>query len=243
MHKKEWFAEWFDTPYYHILYKNRDVIEAKLFIKSLLNELNLPKASSVLDLACGKGRHSVTLNEFGYRVHGVDLSSQSIAHAKKFANEQLSFAVQDMRVPIEDMKFDAIFNLFTSFGYFSSKLENEKVCHAMAKMLQPGGRLVIDFMNTSKVVQNLVPKEIKNVQGIEFNIKREYSGTHIIKYIDFNDQGKQFAFREQVQAVDLKLFSELLEPYFVIDAVFGSFELEEYIPLDSERLIIIATRK
>ena len=84
MQKKEWFAEWFDTPYYHILYKNRDNHEARVFIKSLVDLLQLPEASSVLDLACGKGRHSITLNEFGYTVLGVDLSAQSIAHANQF---------------------------------------------------------------------------------------------------------------------------------------------------------------
>ena len=225
MQKKEWFAEWFDTPYYHILYKNRDNHEARVFIKSLVDLLQLPEASSVLDLACGKGRHSITLNEFGYNVLGVDLSAQSIAHANHFSNSSLSFAVQDMREPIQSKRFDAVFNLFTSFGYFSSKHENEKVCQAMAQMLNAGGKLVIDFMNAQKVIQNLVPSELKKVQDIEFDIKRIYSGTHIIKQISFQDKGQKFEFQEQVQAIDLSMFKELLAPYFTIDSVFGSFEL------------------
>lgn len=243
MQKKEWFAEWFDTPYYHILYKNRDNHEARVFIKSLVDLLQLPEASSVLDLACGKGRHSITLNEFGYTVLGVDLSAQSIAHANQFSNSSLSFAVQDMREPIQSKRFDAVFNLFTSFGYFSSKHENEKVCQAMAQMLNSGGKLVIDFMNAQKVIQNLVPSELKKAQDIEFDIKRIYSGTHIIKQISFQDKGQKFEFQEQVQAIDLSMFKELLAPYFTIDSIFGSFELNEYIASESDRLIIIATRK
>ena len=243
MQKKEWFAEWFDTPYYHILYKNRDNHEARVFIKSLVDLLQLPEASSVLDLACGKGRHSITLNEFGYTVLGVDLSAQSIAHANQFSNSSLSFAVQDMREPIQSKRFDAVFNLFTSFGYFSSKHENEKVCQAMAQMLNAGGKLVIDFMNAQKVIQNFVPSELKKVQDIEFDIKRIYSGTHIIKQISFQDKGQKFEFQEQVQAIDLSMFKELLAPYFTIDSIFGSFELNEYIASESDRLIIIATRK
>ncbi len=243
MQKKEWFAEWFDTTYYHILYKSRDNHEARVFIKSLVGLLQLPEASSVLDLACGKGRHSITLNEFGYKVLGVDLSAQSIAHANQFSNSSLSFAVQDMREPIQSKRFDAVFNLFTSFGYFSSKHENEKVCQAIAQMLNAGGKLVIDFMNSQKVIQNLVPSELKKVQDIEFDIKRIYSGTHIIKQISFQDKGQKFEFQEQVQAIDLSMFKELLAPYFTIDSVFGSFELNEYIASESDRLIIIATRK
>ena len=243
MQRKEWFAEWFDTPYYHILYQNRDNHEARVFIKSLVDLLQLPEASSVLDLACGKGRHSITLNEFGYTVLGVDLSAQSIAHANQFSNSSLSFAVQDMREPIQSKRFDAVFNLFTSFGYFSSTHENEKVCQAMAQMLNAGGKLVIDFMNSQKVIQNLVTSELKKVQDIEFDIKRIYSGTHIIKQISFQDKGQKFEFQEQVQAIDLSMFKELLAPYFTIDSIFGSFELNEYIASESDRLIIIATRK
>ena len=78
MPKKEWFAEWFDTPYYHILYQNRGEEEAREFIKALLFKLNLPLGSSLIDLACGKGRHSITLNSYGFKVLGVDLSSKSI---------------------------------------------------------------------------------------------------------------------------------------------------------------------
>ena len=209
----------------------------------MVDLLQLPEASSVLDLACGKGRHSITLNEFGYTVLGVDLSAQSIAHANQFSNSSLSFAVQDMREPIQSKRFDAVFNLFTSFGYFSSKHENEKVCQAMAQMLNSGGKLVIDFMNAQKVIQNLVPSELKKVQDIEFDIKRIYSGTHIIKQISFQDKGQKFEFQEQVQAIDLSMFKELLAPYFTIDSIFGSFELNEYIASESDRLIIIATRK
>ena len=55
---KQWYASWFDTPYYHILYKDRDYKEAQQFMDTLTQYLNLPEQASVLDLACGKGRHS-----------------------------------------------------------------------------------------------------------------------------------------------------------------------------------------
>ncbi|MEN8885269.1 MAG: methyltransferase domain-containing protein, partial [Winogradskyella sp.] len=79
--KKQWFASWFDTPYYHILYKDRDYSEAQVFMDNLTNYLNIPNGGKILDLACGKGRHSVYLNKLGYNVTGVDLSEKSITHA------------------------------------------------------------------------------------------------------------------------------------------------------------------
>ena len=71
---QQWYASWFDTPFYHILYKDRDHSEAQLFMDNLTNYLNIPEQGEILDLACGKGRHSMYLNSLGYDVTGVDLS-------------------------------------------------------------------------------------------------------------------------------------------------------------------------
>jgi len=76
--QKEWFEDWFDTNYYHVLYQNRNEEEARRFIHNLIDHLGIPKGVKVLDLACGKGRHSITLNDLGYDVLGEDLSPNSI---------------------------------------------------------------------------------------------------------------------------------------------------------------------
>jgi SAM-dependent methyltransferase len=243
MNQKEWFAEWFDTSYYHQLYQNRNEEEASLFISNLLQFLNLPKSSKLLDLACGKGRHSVTLNSHGYEVLGVDLSANSIQQASQFQNETLSFATHDMREEIENKTFDGIFNLFTSFGYFDHESENEKVCAAILHMLAPKGKLVIDFMNAEKVIQNLVEKETKTVGDLTFNLERRYDGKHIFKDIRFHDNGQNFHFTERVQALKLEDFQRLLEKEFTILETFGTFDLQAFSPNDSDRLIIIAERK
>src|SRR5688500_2509825 len=116
--EQEWFSTWFDSPYYHILYNNRDEQEAEQFMDKLLAYLHPKPHEKVLDLACGKGRHSVYLNQKGFDVTGIDLSEQSIAYARQFENERLHFAVHDMREVYQPETFDFILNLFTSFGYF-----------------------------------------------------------------------------------------------------------------------------
>ena len=93
---ENWYTSWFDSPYYHILYKNRDDKEAGLFMKNLTSFLNLSTSSKILDLACGKGRHSKYLNQLGYHVTGIDLSPQSIVYAKQFENDKLFFEEHDM---------------------------------------------------------------------------------------------------------------------------------------------------
>ncbi len=243
MSSKEWFADWFDTSYYHTLYKNRNDEEAEQFISNLLNFLNLKENSTVLDLACGKGRHSVTLNKHGLNVLGVDLSPNSIQEAQKSARTNLTFGVHDMRDVIEGKSFDAIFNLFTSFGYFDDLHDNVRVIQSMNTMLNHEGILVIDFMNASKVIANLVTKEEKEIDGIHFSIERVYDGQHIFKHIKFADAGKDFHFTERVQALKKADFYDLLaQNKFEIIRTFGDFSLNDFNETTSDRLIIIARK-
>jgi len=243
MSEKDWFVDWFNTSYYHILYQNRNESEAKEFIINLMNHLRLNSTSKILDLACGKGRHSKTLNELGFEVLGVDLSENSIKEAQKWSSDSLSFQVHDMRNKISNRQFNAIFNLFTSFGYFDTFKENQLVCEAMFQMLEPGGKLVIDFMNVYKVIHSLVIKEEKIIDEVDFKISRNYDDSHIFKHIKFSDKGNDFQFTERVQKLRLEDFQSLLEPYFIIEDIFGSLDLKPFILEKSDRLIIIASRK
>ena len=234
-----WFASWFDTPYYHILYKDRDYEEAQLFMDNITSYLNLPEDAKILDLACGKGRHSIYLNQLGYDVTGADLSQHSIDDAKKFSNDTLHFEVHDMREPFEQ-KYDAIFNLFTSFGYFENESDNLKTLKAICASLSEYGFGVIDFMNVKKVIENLVPAEVKTVEGIDFHIKRYVTDDYIYKEIDFEDKGEQFHFVEKVKALTLQDFETMMEEagIYLLDT-FGDYKLRKFFKNESERLIMI----
>lgn len=240
---KDWFASWFDTKYYHTLYQHRDMDEAKRFIDNLLNYLKISSGAKCLDLACGKGRHSKYLNENGLDVVGLDLSSNSIQAAKTFENELLSFDVHDMRAVYKKNYFNVVFNLFTSFGYFDNNTDNLKVLEAVDEMLLPDGRLIIDFMNASRVINNLVEVETKKLDGITFNIKRSYDGSHIFKNIQFEDQDEHFDFTERVQALRYQDFKNILhQKGFKILEAFGSIDLTPFDEERSDRLIIIAQK-
>ena len=234
-----WFASWFDTPYYHILYKDRDYEEAQLFMDNITQYLNLPEDAKILDLACGKGRHSIYLNKLGYNVTGADLSENSIAEASKYSNEKLHFTVHDMREPFDE-KFDAIFNLFTSFGYFESDDDNLITLKAIHESLSEFCFAVIDFMNVYKVINDLVPHEVKTVEGIDFHIKWYVEDNHIIKEIDFEDKGKQFHYTEKVKALTLEDFEAMMEEagIYLLD-VFGDYKLHKFYKNESDRLIMI----
>ncbi len=235
----QWYASWFDTPYYHILYKDRDYTEAQLFMDTLTNYLNIPEGGKILDLACGKGRHSVYLNTLGYNVTGVDLSEQSIAHANQFKNETLKFNVHDMSKPYPET-FDAVFNLFTSFGYFEDDKCNLETIASIKAELNEFGFGVIDFMNVNYVIENLVTEDVKTVEGIDFYQKRSVQDGYVIKDISFKIDGETYKFQERVKAITLRDFEALFEKagVYLLD-VFGDYKLHQYHSKSSERLIMI----
>jgi len=236
---ENWFASWFDTPYYHTLYKDRDEEEAEFFMDNLVHYLNLPEDAKILDLCCGKGRHAFHLNQLGYDVTGADLSANSIAEAKEMATGSLHFQVHDMREQFDE-KFDAIFNLFTSFGYFEDDADNLKTLIAMRDSLTETGFAVIDFMKVNQVIANLVPEEVKTVDNIDFHINRYVKDGHIYKEIDFEDQGEKYHFTEKVQALTLQDFEVMMEEagIYLLD-IFGDHKLRKFHKTESERLIMI----
>jgi SAM-dependent methyltransferase len=243
--ENNWFASWFDSPFYHKLYANRDLIEAELFIQNLVNYLDLKHNERVLDLACGKGRHAFFLSKFGLNVTGLDLAPNSISEAQlNFVNDALKFDVHDMREVYKNEKFDFIFNLFTSFGYFDQESDNLKVLNSIYEMLSSKGTLVIDFMNAQKVTQELVFEETKIMDGTVFNIKRSYSGKHIFKQINFEDKEEEYSYTERVQALFLNDFRNLLEEAnFELIESFGDYNMNKFDENNSPRLILIAKKR
>jgi SAM-dependent methyltransferase len=239
-----WFKTWFDSPYYHLLYKHRDCDEAGLFINNLVKYFNPPPSSRFLDLACGKGRHSLFLNKKGFDVTGVDLSLESIKHASAFENERLHFYVHDMRKLFRTNYFDYVMNLFTSFGYFENDRDNQATISSAAKALKKDGFLIIDFFNAKKVIENLQPEQCFELEGIEFTIRKKFQNNFIIKQISFSDKGNKYVFEERVSALSLVDF----ERYFAASGLniihlWGNYYLEDFDINSSERLIIIGKKQ
>ncbi|WP_435132511.1 SAM-dependent methyltransferase [Formosa sp. A9] len=234
-----WYTAWFDTPFYHILYKDRNDDEAQAFMDTLTNYLNISEDSRILDLACGRGRHSVYLNSLGYHVTGADLSENSIAYAKQFENDTLQFKVHDMCKPF-NTKFDAVFNLFTSFGYFDNDEDNLNTIKAIRDDLTDYGIGVIDFMNSDYVIKNLVPEETKQVEGIDFHLNRYAQDGYIFKDISFEYQGENFQFQERVRAFTLSDFETLFNEANVnLLEVFGNYKLQKFDAQSSDRLVLL----
>ena len=238
-----WFAHWFDSPYYHTLYKNRDEKEAQVFIDNLIDYLQIPKGSKLIDIACGKGRHAKYFNKKGMDVVGVDLSQNSINTAKKDENKNLQFSAHDMRENYQENSFDIVTNLFTSFGYFENNKDEQKAINAMANNLKKEGILIIDFMNAKKVIANLVLNEQKTINNIQFDITRQVKDGFILKDIRITDGKEQQQFQEKVKAITLADYSEFITNagLKIID-IFGNYKLDNFDEKISDRLILICKK-
>lgn len=228
---------WFNSDYYHILYKNRDKKEAEFFINNLIKKLKIKKKSKILDLACGVGRHSFYLNKKGMNVIGIDNSENNIKKAKKLENKFLKFKKKEMTEDYGQV-FDFIFNLFTSFGYINEK-HNFKTLRSIDNSLVNHGILVIDYLNVFKLKKELVEKETKKIGNIIFNIKRSFKDNFIVKKIKIKDNNEIFYFEERVMELTINDFQDYLKKFnFEILDVYGNYNLEKY-HKNSERLIMI----
>jgi len=241
--KKEWFAQWFDSPYYHLLYKSRDEDEAKVALDNLLLALNLSPGSRVLDLACGKGRHSRYLAEKGFHVTGLDISPASIFFARQFEHKHLEFYQHDMRKSFRINYFDAVMNMFTSFGYFKTDADHLLALKNVSKDLRSGGLFMLDFFNANYVHKNLVRSEMKTVDKITFSLKRWVRSGYVFKSVEFQTSGRLFHFQEQVRLFELADFESLFTSAGLrLRQTYGNYDLSAFDAKSSKRLILIAEK-
>jgi SAM-dependent methyltransferase len=135
--------------------------------------------------------------------------------------------------------FDGVLNLFTSFGYFEDDADNQRVLRAFRNHLRPEGIGVIDFLNTPWVAKNLVPAEKIIKKGISFDIKRNIDKRWITKEISFEIDQTKYQFKEQVRALKLEDFERWLKAEgLTIKDIYGDYQLSDYNPLSSNRLIM-----
>ncbi len=238
---KEWFRDWFGSRYYDLLYSHRNEAEAAQFLNLLMNQLGLPQGASVLDLACGKGRHSIHLNNLGYSVTGLDLSDCSIEEARIYTRPNLQFCTGDMRHFQLNHHFDAVVNLFTSFGYFDQTDDNLLVLRHVSQHLKPDGIFVLDYFNSEKVIDQGEQKYQLTKEGIQFSIEKKIDQDFVTKSIEVKDGLKNYHFTERVQLLRAHQLHNMLHHAGLTPAnQYGSYKLEPFDAKLSDRLIIIA---
>jgi SAM-dependent methyltransferase len=245
MAEKPWYKDWFNSPFYHKLYFQHDEQEARAFLAALIQHLQPAPASIVLDVGCGRGRHSRILAGMGFDVTGVDISFDSLRYAREFESDQLHFYFHDMRLPFWGNYFHLAFNLFTSFGYFRTRREHDDSIRTIAKSLRPGGHFVIDYLNVHFSEDHIVPNEKKEIDTTRFEIHRWNDEQHFYKKITITDPSLPSAleFTEKVAKFSLGDFTDMLSfQGLQVVQVFGDYSLKPYDVRKSPRMIVVAKK-
>ena len=241
----DWYEKWFGKEYV-LVYQHRNESEAKQQVSFLLNHINISQEAKILDLCCGNGRHSIELKKLGYDVLGVDLSSELLDIARSKASENdldLKLYRCDMReIPYED-EFDLIVQFFTSFGYFETDAENQKVLSAISKALKKEGQFMIDYMNPDYVASNLVEKDEKQVSDdIKLIQERWIENFRVNKKITMIKNGETSYYNESVRMYALQEIKAMLDQVGLrLNHTYGDFDGSEY-NKDSSRMILVGNK-
>ncbi|MFN5309336.1 MAG: class I SAM-dependent methyltransferase [Candidatus Kapaibacterium sp.] len=242
---KQWYVTWFESSWYRELYSHRTIDEAKTAV-SLVETMNLPKGSRILDLCCGAGRHAAALAEQGFIVTGIDYSEYliNVARSEYGAMSHLHLYRCDMRENYPNKPFDAIVNFFTSFGYFDTDEENAAVIVNIADSLNDNGYFLLDYLNAEYIKKNLVPFSADSFETAIIESRRSIHNNTIVKNITvIPKDGEREEFEENVKLYTQPMLQVMIENSgFVIESIHGNYDGSDFDVELSPRCIIVAKK-
>ncbi len=240
----EWFEEWFNTEEYLNVYRHRNDEDAERLIGLILSNIQLSDGADIIDLACGPGRHSILFAERGFNVTAIDLSENLLNVARITAEIHgldINFVNADLRNFCITSKFDLAVNLFTSFGYFESDVENFSLFADAFDLLNPGGYFVIDYFNAEFVRRNLVPHSEDIFDGKRIIQDRKIVGHRVVKDITIANNGTRKKFKESVRMYsNSELIAGIEKSGLNIYNAFGDSDGSKFDLNSSPRIIIIS---
>lgn len=247
--EEAWYNRSFGKDYL-LVYKHRDMQGAYEEVRAMVGWLSLPRGAQVLDLCCGMGRHAMALRDFGFDVTGMDLSKTLLDEAVQHDDggeegRLVNWVHGDMRsVPLAG-PYDAVVNLFTSFGYFDKDEENEQVLLEISRLLDANGRWIIDFLNPAYIRDNLVPRSVRMEGATQIEELRKIEAGYVLKSILLQEPERvERRYEEQVRLYELDDFKRMLnEAGLVLDAVYGGPDQSPYDRHRSPRMIMVGHKQ
>jgi ubiquinone/menaquinone biosynthesis C-methylase UbiE len=246
-----WFEEWFNHPLYLEVYSHRDDNEAGRCIQTILTHsgLNLknPELLAVLDIACGAGRHALELAKLGYKVTGNDLSPFLLEEARKAAEKSkllLKLTCCDMRQIQSEGSYNLVVQLFTSFGYFDMKEDDQLVLNKAYHALQSDGWYVLDLINPLHLRRNLVAHSCRTAGELTIIEDRAINEKRITKTISIIPPlGRTVTFSESVRLYsEREIIAMLQKEGFTVNRIIGNYEGDSFTEEESPRMMIFCKK-
>ncbi|MDX9973768.1 MAG: class I SAM-dependent methyltransferase [FCB group bacterium] len=237
----DWYRHAFDALY-PVIYAHRTVEAAQPEATFAAEVLSLTRDHTVLDVACGNGRHLAHLRKRTLRAVGLDYSGKLLELARVSLGGSAALVRADMRAIPFCEAFDVVTNFFTSFGYFFSEEENLKTVRSVAGALKPGGRFFIDYMSRAHVEANLVPRSRRHEGQWEIEESRwiDAGAGRINKHTTVYREGTaQGGLEESVQLYTLDELSGLLKAGgLCVERVYGDFTGVDYGPTQPRMILV-----
>jgi len=249
MSGRPWYMDLFGEDYLRVWAPILPPERTALELEGIVKFLNLPAGSTVLDLCCGHGRHAIPLAQRGYRITGQDLSEVFLRRAEADARSQgveVRWVHSDMRtIPFQN-EFDAVINIFTSFGYFDRDEENQLVLNQVSKALKPGGVFLMEAAHREGMVRRFTPHSImRHDDGLISLEERQIdlvAGRSETRLTLLHAEGRRTEHRYVVRLYTLTELIAMLEAAGLhLQAPYGGLD-GSTLTLDSRRLVTLSRK-
>ncbi|HOE09976.1 MAG TPA: HAD-IA family hydrolase [bacterium] len=242
----DWWAEWFNEEYLQV-YPHRNRQNAEGESRAAIDWVGLQPQDRVLDLCGGTGRHTSWLIDAGIRhVTGLDYSETMLNTARRRLGKDAVLVRGDMR----DLPFmscvDAVLMFFTSFGYFVTDRENERVIHEISRVLRPGGGFLFDYLNREKIIRELESETVRTLGETAIRETRYLveNGKRVFKEIVITCNGETHRYSESVRLYSLEELMCMFEAAKLMpERLYGDFDGTPYTSASSRLILVSAVRR
>lgn len=248
----EHYLEGDDSKDGYLIEKKQTLEErTKTEVEGIINILGLKNKEEILDVPSGYGRHSIGLAQKGFNVTGVELNSVHLAEAIKNSEllEQKPDFIKENMINIDyKEKFDAIINMFYSFGFFETDKENNEVLKRFYEALKPNGKFLMHTdVNIPRVLSGKYKEdEIRELKsGNTLRVIDKYNkedkriyGSWIIKDKDENEIKRDYSVRVYTKEEFIDICKMIGFQKF---EVYGDWDKNPYSE-NSEDMIIVAEK-
>lgn len=248
MNELPWYETFFGADYLRLYTPFLPLEKAEQDIKLIVALLHLEPGDQLLDLCCGYGRHALGLAHYGCKVTGQDLSETLLQKAQEHAStaqQNIRWIHSDMRdIPFEG-QFDAIINMFTSFGYFPTDDENQKVLHEIAKALKPGGLFLLETIYQPRIIRANAPHGIIHypdglivLEERHINLLTSHNEVHISL---IHPDGQRTEYQQSIRVYTLTELAHMLDTADLeLQSYYGDLEGN---PLTLESRLVLVSQK
>lgn len=243
--EEPWYVKAFRREYLDV-YAHRDANDAKRAVDFCLTTLGLEAGDTLLDLCCGAGRHLALFEQRGVVCTGVDLSHDLLERARLDGVKSRLIRADVRALPVSDGVFEALVNLFSSFGYFEEEREHLVMLREARRVLAPSAGAMFDIMNPAWVASNLKTENEERRAGLVIHSLRRIDSLRrrVEKRVKVTREASGDLLTEYTESVRMFESSEcdslLAEAGFDVVARYGDFDGRTFDEVRSPRQIVYA---